>query len=202
MQSATMAPTEASTTADTPEITSFQQLDLSKITLRALKRLGYETPSPIQAQVIPPALEGLDIIGQARTGTGKTAAFSIPILEMLDPLTECRDPQALILVPTRELAEQVGQEIVRLAYGCKTSCTVLAGGKHMRRQIQQLQAGTQIIVGTPGPGTGSYFPTHLSRRTICGASSWTKPTACWTLVFGRRLSGSCDPARRIARPCC
>ena len=93
-----------------PEITSFKQLELSPVMLRCLQKLGYETPSPIQAQVIPAALDSKDIIGQARTGTGKTAAFGIPILELLDPLRETRNPQALILVPTRELAEEKAQK--------------------------------------------------------------------------------------------
>ncbi len=155
------------TRANSQEISSFKQLDLSPVMLRALKRLGYEKPSPIQAQVIPPALDGHDIIGQARTGTGKTAAFSIPILELLDPLRECRNPQALILVPTRELAEQVFQEIERLAHGCKTACTVLAGGKHMRRQMRQLQEGVQIVVGTPGR-----VYDHIQRRTFKTHDLW------------------------------
>jgi ATP-dependent RNA helicase DeaD len=143
------------------EMESFSQLDLSPIMLRALKRLDYLKPSPIQAQVIPPALDGLDIIGQARTGTGKTAAFSIPILELLEPLTECRNPQAMILVPTRELAEQVGQEITRLAFGCKTAISVLAGGKHLHKQMNQLKDGTQIVVGTPGR-----VYDHIKRQTF------------------------------------
>jgi ATP-dependent RNA helicase DeaD len=150
-----------------PEITSFKQLDLSPVMLRALKRAGYETPSPVQAQVIPPALDGRDILGQARTGTGKTAAFSIPILEMLDPLSECRNPQALILVPTRELAEQVFQEMERLAYGCKTSISVLAGGKHMRRQMGQLRDGVQVVVGTPGR-----VYDHIQRKTFTTSDLW------------------------------
>ncbi|QDV24734.1 DEAD/DEAH box helicase [Aureliella helgolandensis] len=149
------------------EASSFKELDLSPVMMRALERLGYETPSPIQASVIPPALDGHDILGQARTGTGKTAAFSIPILEMLDPLSECRNPQALILVPTRELAEQVFQEIERLAQGCKTAITVLAGGKHMRRQMAQLEEGTQIVVGTPGR-----VYDHIQRRTFKTQDLW------------------------------
>ncbi|MFN3193231.1 MAG: DEAD/DEAH box helicase [Aureliella sp.] len=152
--------------SEEPE-TKFSDLDLSKVMLRALKKHGYETPSPIQEKVIPPALDGKDVIGQARTGTGKTAAFSIPILECLDPLSECRNPQALILVPTRELAEQVYQEIVKLAHGCKTAVTVLAGGKHMRRQMQQLKDGTQIVVGTPG----RVFD-HIQRRTFQTRDLW------------------------------
>lgn len=150
-----------------PEITSFDQLDLSPVMRRALSRAGYDNPTPIQARVIPPALDGHDILGQARTGTGKTAAFSIPILEMLDPLSECRNPQALVLVPTRELAEQVFQEMERLAYGCKTAISVLAGGKHMRKQTQELKDGTQVVVGTPG----RVFD-HMQRRTFRTDDLW------------------------------
>lgn len=159
------APSQSDT--PTPEITSFKQLDLSRVMQRALARLEYETPSPIQAQVIPPALDGRDVLGQARTGTGKTAAFGIPILEMLDPLSECRNPQALILVPTRELAEQVYQEMGRLAHGCPTAITCMAGGKHMRRQTQELQDGTQIVVGTPGR-----VMDHIHRRTFKTDDLW------------------------------
>lgn len=149
------------------EVSEFSQLDLSDVMLRSLKRLGYTSPTPVQARVIPVALDGRDIIGQARTGTGKTAAFAIPILELLDPLSECRNPQAMILVPTRELAEQVHQEILRLAYGCKTAVTVLAGGKHMRRQMNQLREGTQVVVGTPGR-----VYDHIQRRTFKTADLW------------------------------
>ncbi len=162
-----MKPETSSQTPATEAPVTFDQLDLSKVMLAALKRGGYEEATPIQAGVIPAALDGNDILGQARTGTGKTAAFSIPILEMLDPISECRRPQALILVPTRELAEQVGQEIEKLAYGCKTFCTVLAGGKHMRRQITQLAEGTQIVVGTPG----RVFD-HIQRRTFDTRDLW------------------------------
>lgn len=161
-----MAEQEPTTQASEEEIT-FADLDLSPVMHRALKRSGYEVPSPIQAKVIPPALEGEDVLGQARTGTGKTAAFSIPILECLDPLRECRNPQALVLVPTRELAEQVYQEMEKLAHGCKTAITVLAGGKHMRRQIRKLQEGTQVVVGTPGR-----VYDHIQRRTFRTQDLW------------------------------
>lgn len=171
----------------------FADLDLSKVMRRALKRGGYETPSPIQAKLIPPALDGHDVIGQARTGTGKTAAFSIPILELLDPLSQCKNPQALILVPTRELAEQVHQEMCKLAHGCKTAITVLAGGKHMRRQIRQLQEGTQVVVGTPG----RVFD-HIQRRTF-------KTHDLWCVVLDeadRMLDIGFRPAiERILRSC-
>ena len=161
--------------------------------LSALRRAGYESPTSIQAQVIPPALENLDIVGQARTGTGKTAAFGIPILEMLDPLSETRNPQALILVPTRELADQVHQELVKLAYGCPTASIVMAGGKHMRRQIDQLAQGVQLVVGTPGRVLD-----HIGRRTL-------KLNDIWCVVLDeadRMLDIGFRPAiERILRAC-
>ncbi len=188
-----MDPATDSTEQSPLPITSFRQLDLSPVMQRALKRLGYETPSPIQAQVIPAALECRDIIGQARTGTGKTAAFSIPILELLDPLRETKNPQALILVPTRELAEQVFQEIERLAHGCPTSVVVLAGGKHMRRQMDRLKQGVQIVVGTPGR-----VMDHMQRGTF-------KTEDVWCVVLDeadRMLDIGFRPAiERILRRC-
>ncbi len=132
----------------TPE--TFDDLNLSEITQRAIKRLGYEKPSPIQASVIPWALKGYDVIGQARTGTGKTASFAIPILEQLDPLRTSRYPQALVLVPTRELAAQVHGEFVKLAYGCPTEVLEVAGGKHMTKQLKAFEGAVQVVVGTPG----------------------------------------------------
>jgi ATP-dependent RNA helicase DeaD len=150
-----------------PVSISFDDLDLSPVMLQALKKAGFESPSPIQAELIPPALQGLDVIGQARTGTGKTAAFSIPILEQLDSLEDCRDPQAIIVVPTRELADQVGREAQRLAEGIPTEIAVLAGGKNIRTQLRQLENGVQIVVGTPGR-----LHDHLQRRSLRTKDVW------------------------------
>jgi len=155
---------------DTPIVptpTSFSDLDLSPITLQALKRAGFEHSTPIQAGLIPLALEGYDVIGQARTGTGKTAAFSIPILEQLDSLEDCRDPQAIVIVPTRELADQVGREAERLAWGVPTEIAVLAGGKNMTGQLRQLHNGVQMVVGTPGR-----IHDHLQRGSLRTGSVW------------------------------
>lgn len=155
---------------DTPIVptpTLFSELDLSPVTLRALEHAGFEHSTPIQAGLIPLALEGYDVIGQARTGTGKTAAFSIPILEQLDSLEECRDPQAIVIVPTRELADQVGREAERLAYGVPTEIAVLAGGKNMTGQLRQLQNGVQMVVGTPGR-----IHDHLQRGSLRTGSIW------------------------------
>lgn len=150
-----------------PEVESFDELDLSPVMRRALKKAGFKKPSPIQASLIPLALEGLDVIGQARTGTGKTAAFSIPILEQLDSLEDCRDPQAIIVVPTRELADQVGREAERLAWGEPTEIAVLAGGKNITRQLRQLENGVQIVVGTPGR-----LHDHLQRKSLRTGKVW------------------------------
>ncbi|MCP4888010.1 DEAD/DEAH box helicase [Rubripirellula sp.] len=149
------------------DVDSFDQLDLSPVMRRALRHAGFEKPSPIQAQLIPFALDGEDVIGQARTGTGKTAAFSIPILEQLDSLEDCRDPQAIVVVPTRELADQVGREAERLARGVDTEIAVLAGGKNITRQLRQLENGVQIVVGTPGR-----LHDHLQRRSLRTDSVW------------------------------
>lgn len=148
-------------------IDSFDELDLSPVMRRALKRAGFSTPSPIQGQLIPLALDGEDVIGQARTGTGKTASFAIPILEQLDSLDECRDPQAIIVVPTRELADQVARETERLAVGAETEIAVLSGGKNLNKQLRQLENGVQIVVGTPGR-----IHDHLQRRSLRTGSVW------------------------------
>ena len=141
--------------------TGFGDLQLSEATLRALAAAHYSEPTPVQAGLIPRALEGIDVVGQARTGTGKTAAFVIPILERLKSPRKVPGPQALILVPTRELAVQVREEVVKLARGRKISCVALYGGKPIRGQIEKLRAGAQVVVGTPGRVLD-----HLSRHSL------------------------------------
>jgi ATP-dependent RNA helicase DeaD len=153
--------------SDEHDVESFDELDLSPVMRRALKKAGFEKPSPIQAKLIPLALDGKDVIGQARTGTGKTAAFSIPILEQLDSLEECRDPQAIVIVPTRELADQVAGEAARMAWGEPTEIAVLAGGKNITRQLRQLENGVQIVVGTPGR-----LHDHLQRKSLRTGNIW------------------------------
>ena len=126
----------------------FQNLGLSPASLAAIKHVNYETPSPIQAAFIPKAVSGLDCIGQARTGTGKTAAFVLPILERIDPSRPI--VQAIILTPTRELSEQVAIECRRLSYTRPVQTVCCVGGKQIRKQIDGLKQGAQIVVGTPG----------------------------------------------------
>lgn len=127
----------------------------------ALDKAGYLEPTPIQAGLIPRALAGVDVLGQARTGTGKTAAFVIPILEKLQAARKMHGPQALILVPTRELAVQVREEVVKLAHGRKVHCVALYGGKPIRGQIEKLSRGAEVIVGTPGRVLD-----HMGRGTL------------------------------------
>ncbi len=128
--------------------TRFSDLNLRPELVEALEKRGYVEPTPIQAQMIPVMLTGVDVIGQAQTGTGKTAAFALPILQNL--LSGQRNPQALILSPTRELAIQVARAIE--AYGAYTEVRVLAiyGGSSYGRQISALKRGVDIVVGTPG----------------------------------------------------
>lgn len=142
-------------------ISTFAEMDLSAVMSEALVQAGYEVPSPVQAGVIPFALQGVDVLGQARTGTGKTAAFAIPILEKLDEEQKGRSPQALVLVPTRELAVQVRDEFAKLAHGRKVKCVPVYGGKPIKGQISKLERGCEVVVGTPGRVLD-----HLSRGTL------------------------------------
>ncbi|SDJ66453.1 DEAD/DEAH box helicase [Microbulbifer yueqingensis] len=134
---------------DTPKPIGFDQLDLPSEILSAVQTLGYETPSPIQAQTIPSLLAGHDVLGQAQTGTGKTAAFALPLLAQLD--LKNRRPQALVLAPTRELAIQVAEACQSYAQNLKGfHVAPIYGGADYRGQIKQLQRGVQLVVGTPG----------------------------------------------------
>ena len=138
----------------------FSDLGVSEEILKAVEDMGYTHPSQIQAQSIPMLLEGKDVIGQAQTGTGKTASFAIPIIDMVD--TSFNRPQALILCPTRELAVQVEGEIVKLSkYKRGLSSTCIYGGESIDRQIRSLKKGVQIVVGTPGR-----IMDHMDRGTL------------------------------------
>jgi ATP-dependent RNA helicase DeaD len=129
-------------------VTTFSELGLSQPLLQALEDVGYEEPSPIQAEAIPPLLQGLDVIGQAQTGSGKTAAFGLPMLEYVDPSEQ--EVQGLVLTPTRELCIQVTQAL--RTYGQRKGVDVVAvfGGAPIRTQQAQLRAGGHVVVGTVG----------------------------------------------------
>ena len=140
---------EADVVEEAEAESGFARFSLPDSVLEALKRCGYEQPSPIQAAAIPELMLGRDLLGQAQTGTGKTAAFALPLLARIDQ--EARHPQVLVLAPTRELAIQVSEAFQRYA-ACTRGVHVLAlyGGSDFRDQIQKLRRGVQVIVGTPG----------------------------------------------------
>ncbi len=139
---------------------SFSDLELDPKILKVVNEIGYETPTPIQQQSIPPLLAGCDLLGQAQTGTGKTAAFSLPLLSRISIRNE--HPQLLILTPTRELALQVAEAIQTYSRHLK-GCHVLPiyGGQNMGQQLRQLKRGVQVVVGTPGR-----IKDHLQRGTL------------------------------------
>lgn len=134
---------------DVSTLPSFRDLALIEPVLRALNDVGYETPSPIQAQTIPLILKGKDVLGQAQTGTGKTAAFALPILSRID--LKQKDPQVLVLAPTRELAIQVAEAFQRYAAHLKGFHVLpIYGGQDYSTQLRQLKRGAHVVVGTPG----------------------------------------------------
>ncbi len=139
---------------------SFADLSLSPAVLAALADVGYESPSPIQAATIPVLLSGADLVGQAQTGTGKTAAFALPVLSRLD--IDATEPQVLVLVPTRELALQVAEAFQRYAAHIKGFHVLpIYGGQSYQPQLSALRRGVHVVVGTPGRVTD-----HLSRGTL------------------------------------
>jgi len=141
------------------QVQEFSDLPLSKNVLRGIEALGFERPTPIQAQSIMPLLEGRDVIGQAQTGTGKTAAFGIPMVESID-LSE-RRVQGLVLAPTRELAVQIAGHISKISRYTGVRVCAIYGGEKINRQIKQLKSGVHIVVGTPGR-----IIDHMDRGTL------------------------------------
>ncbi|MCG3168683.1 MAG: ATP-dependent RNA helicase DeaD [Pseudomonadales bacterium] len=139
---------------------SFAELELSAPLLQALADVGYETPSPIQQACIPPLLAGRDLLGEAQTGTGKTAAFALPLLQRLDLAR--REPQVLVLTPTRELAIQVAEAFQKYAHHLPGfHVQPIYGGQSMSLQLRQLRRGVHVIVGTPGR-----VMDHLERNSL------------------------------------
>ncbi|NOY13028.1 MAG: DEAD/DEAH box helicase [Deltaproteobacteria bacterium] len=141
-------------------VPSFEDLSLAPDVFKVIKEVGYETPTPIQAQSIPPLLAGRDLLGQAQTGTGKTAAFSLPLLSRLNP--KLKAPQILVLTPTRELALQVAEAMQTYARHLQGFQVLpVYGGQNYSQQLRQLQRGVQAVVGTPGR-----IQDHLNRGTL------------------------------------
>ncbi len=138
----------------------FEELEINEKLLKGIEEMGFEEASPIQTEAIPEILSGIDIIGQAQTGTGKTAAFGIPVLEKLDP--KDKNLQSLILCPTRELAIQVAEEFRKLArFMPGIKILPIYGGQEIVKQIKSLKSGTQIVIGTPGR-----VMDHMRRKTL------------------------------------
>ncbi|MFM9059645.1 MAG: DEAD/DEAH box helicase [Planctomycetaceae bacterium] len=142
-------------------VSGFDALGLSATSLAAVDQAGYTMPTPVQAGLIPRALAGVDVLGQARTGTGKTAAFVLPILERMTEPGRGGSPRALVLVPTRELAVQVKDEFDKLAAGSRIQCVAVYGGKPIKGQMDKLAKHPAVVVGTPGR-----ILDHMSRGTL------------------------------------
>ena len=178
---------------------SFEALGLSPELLKAVEDLGFEEPSPIQILAIPSLLAGRDAVGQAQTGTGKTAAFGLPILEKAVP---GRTVQALVLCPTRELAIQVSEELSKLAVHKRAiSILPIYGGQPIERQIRALAKGAQVVVGTPGRVID-----HLQRGTLrlsdAGIVVLDEADEMLDMGFRERCEDHSGAERRIARKSC
>ena len=149
------------------DATSFADLNLRPELLNAIGGLGYEEPTPIQREAIPPMMAGHDLLGQAATGTGKTAAFALPILERLaadrgvQPADGARAPMALVLVPTRELAVQVSEAIHKYGRDLGARVVPIYGGQPIGRQLRALEYGVDVVVATPGRALD-----HIGRDTL------------------------------------
>jgi ATP-dependent RNA helicase DeaD len=155
-------PTDVPASASAPQAPAprFRDLALGEAVLKALEAVGYETPTPIQASIIPHMLAGRDVLGQAQTGTGKTAAFALPILSRLDPTQ--KTPQTLVLAPTRELAIQVAEAFQRYAAHVPGFHVLpIYGGQSYEPQLRALRRGVQVVVGTPGR-----VMDHIKRGTL------------------------------------
>ena len=152
-------------------------LPVSAAVGRALEQMEYTTPTPVQDEVIPLVRAERDVVGQAQTGTGKTAAFGIPLVETIN--RNAREPQVLVLTPTRELAVQVRAELSRLGEFCGVRAVAIYGGQAMSRQLAELRHGVHIVVATPGR-----LMDHMQRGTLAidRFDAWcsTRPTRCWT----------------------
>ncbi|MCL4302312.1 MAG: DEAD/DEAH box helicase [Anaerolineae bacterium] len=139
----------------------FKDFELEPRLQRNLQTMGFERPMPIQSAAIPPALKGCDILGSAETGTGKTAAFLLPLLQKLITSPRLRDPRALILVPTRELALQVADQARQLSHGLPLRIATIYGGVGLGPQEQALRQGVDIVIATPGR-----LLDHITRRNV------------------------------------
>jgi ATP-dependent RNA helicase DeaD len=185
------------------EQSGFATLGLSDGILAAIAALGYEEPTPVQSETIPLLLKGRDLLAQAATGTGKTAAFALPMLQrIVEAGATGRHPTAgLVLVPTRELAMQVAEAVHKYARGGAVSVVPLFGGASMHQQIRSLERGANVVVATPGRALD-----HIRRQTLkldlLNVLVLDRPTKCWTWASPRISTPSSTRRRRIARRRC
>jgi ATP-dependent RNA helicase DeaD len=140
-------------------VTTFESLEISRPTLKSLSEIGYDQPTEVQQETIPKMIEGRDMVVMSRTGTGKTAAFGIPIIEKVD--LDAAHVQAVVLTPTRELTVQVSSELAKLGKGRGIQTEAIYGGESIAGQIQAIRAGVHVVVGTPGRVLD-----HLNRKTL------------------------------------
>jgi ATP-dependent RNA helicase DeaD len=148
-------------TLEEPRTSGFHDLALNPTVLASLDRAGYRDPTPIQSAFIPEVLAGRDVIGQAQTGTGKTAAFLLPFFNNWREDVSTRGPLAIVLAPTRELVVQVAEEAQKLSPSPNCRCIPIYGGQRMQKQLSQLRRGCELVVGTPGRVLD-----HLRRGTL------------------------------------
>lgn len=164
---------------------SFEDLDLGPDLLKAVQSKGYIAPTPIQSRVIPVILNHQDVLARAQTGTGKTDAFALPIVELLSrQRVNKRAPRALILAPTRELALQVGDCFKEYGRRVSLRCTVVYGGVNISPQIDRLKRGVDVLVAT----LDGFWIFPATASWICPRSTFwclTKPTACW--IWGLKM---------------
>ena len=183
----------------------FADLNFDKNILSAVRSEGYESPTPIQAQAIPFALDGRDIMASAQTGSGKTAAFLLPTLQRLTKRSEKpgKGPRALVLTPTRELAAQVEKNALAYAKNMRWFRTVsIVGGASFGYQTRALSKPVDLIVATPGRLMDLMQSGKVDFRPFGSADFWTKPTVCWTWALSMTSKPSSKPLRPTVRLCC
>ena len=143
----------------------FSELNLCSALRNNLEKNEFVTPTPVQAQAIPPLMEGRDVVVTAQTGTGKTLAFSIPVIEALAAVPRTKTIKVLILSPTRELAIQIDEAFRQLVHGMRIRTAVVVGGMSESNQLRDIQAGAEVVIATPG---GGYPPHAMLRRRVPG----------------------------------
>ena len=167
------------------QLSSFENFKLNNQLLNAVKEIGYEKPTPIQEKAIPLALAGHDILGIAQTGTGKTAAYVLPLLYKVK-YAQGHHPRALILAPTRELVMQIEEAVVSFGKYTDLRYVCLYGGLGPKPQIEKLQAGIDIIIATPGRFMDLYRRAKFTPETL-KPWYWMKLIKCWTWASFRKL---------------